>query len=70
MNYIPMEIPMEWIVRDDIKWSIQPYDDGEYNMSDIRCKKCGALEFNVGSGDYFTAIRCPKCGWEECIHEG
>ena len=66
----PMEMPMEWIVRDDIKCSIQPYYDGEYHMSDIRCKKCGALEFNVGSGDYFTAIRCVKCGWEECIHEG
>lgn len=36
----------------------------------IRCRLCGAFDFNVGVGQYFTAIRCSKCGWEECIHSG
>jgi DNA-directed RNA polymerase subunit RPC12/RpoP len=36
----------------------------------IRCKKCGSTEFIVGVGDYHTAIKCPKCKWELCIHEG
>lgn len=36
----------------------------------IYCKNCGGKEFNVGSGNYFTAIRCVKCEWELCIHDG
>ena len=36
----------------------------------VECAKCGSREFNVGSGSYFTAIRCPKCGWEVCFHDG
>jgi len=36
----------------------------------LYCKKCGGNHFYVGAGDYFTAIKCIQCGWEECIHEG
>lgn len=36
----------------------------------LRCKICGSTEFTVGSGSYFTAIKCPKCEWELCIHDG
>lgn len=36
----------------------------------LECTKCGGREFNVGRGEYFTAIRCPRCGWEYCEHEG
>lgn len=46
----------------------QEYVDQPVPM--FKCKSCGGTEFNVGSADYFTAIRCPKCGWESCIHEG
>jgi len=35
----------------------------------IACR-CGNNQFSVGSGEYFTAIRCDKCGWERCIHNG
>lgn len=35
-----------------------------------RCKRCGGTEFNVGKGSYFTAIKCVKCLWESCVHEG
>jgi len=34
------------------------------------CKKCGGKEFNVGSADYWTGIKCTTCGYEVCIHEG
>ena len=34
------------------------------------CKKCGANTFIVGIGSYFTAIKCKKCKWELCIHNG
>jgi len=36
----------------------------------ITCIQCGGEQFNVGQGDYFTAIRCVKCEWETGIHEG
>jgi hypothetical protein len=36
----------------------------------IACKHCGGLEFNVGSGEYYTAIRCVKCKWEALLHNG
>lgn len=37
---------------------------------DLICKACGSREFNVAQGSYFTALRCPKCAWEVCIHNG
>lgn len=42
----------------------------EEAVTTIKCAKCGSREFNVGQGNYFTAIRCPKCKWELCIHNG
>jgi len=36
----------------------------------LGCKLCGGIDFNVGRGNYYTAIKCPRCGWECCIHEG
>ena len=46
----------------------QGYD--QVPASKIKCRKCGSGEFIVGVGDYYTAIKCPKCKWELCIHEG
>jgi hypothetical protein len=37
---------------------------------DIYCGLCKGTEFNVGQGDYFTALRCVTCKWEVCIHDG
>ncbi len=54
-------------------------DDGLFHVnncyeetpsSTIFCKVCGGNVFNVGSGSYFTAIRCVKCEYEIGIHEG
>lgn len=36
----------------------------------IRCKKCGNEKFVVGVDSYYTAIKCPTCKWELCIHSG
>ena len=46
----------------------QSYENGAAKT--LECVKCGSKEFNVGSGNYFTAIRCVKCEWEYCIHDG
>ena len=32
--------------------------------------KCGNDKFNVGDSNYYTAIKCIKCGLEICVHEG
>lgn len=36
----------------------------------LYCKHCGGNDFKVGVGDYFTAIKCVKCLWEVCVHDG
>ena len=56
-------------IEDDQTFSIgQAY---EYRAAaSLGCVKCGGREFNVGKGHCFTAIRCPTCGWEVCVHEG
>ena len=36
----------------------------------IRCVLCHGDKFEVGRGNYHTAIRCVTCQWELCIHEG
>jgi hypothetical protein len=34
------------------------------------CKKCGSNKFYVGTGNYFTAIKCVNCNYEICVHDG
>lgn len=61
----------KWIaeLKDDETFHIgQGYDD--FAATTLSCKICGGTEFNVGVGHCFTAIRCPKCGWEVCVHDG
>jgi len=36
----------------------------------LECKKCGGDKFLVGKGSYFTALKCPVCNYEICIHDG
>ena len=56
-------------LEDDKTFKIgQCYEDQA--ATTIACKKCGSHEFNVGQGSYFTAIKCVKCDWQICIHEG
>lgn len=46
----------------------QLYDDhGAYKQI---CQKCGGDKFEVGIGSYYTAVRCPTCLWEVCVHDG
>ena len=35
-----------------------------------RCKICGSDKFEVGYDSYFTALRCPNCKYEVCVHDG
>lgn len=34
------------------------------------CKLCGNDKFYIGKGDYFTALKCPTCLYEICVHDG
>ena len=34
------------------------------------CKHCGSEQFKVAQGSYFTAVKCVKCEYEICIHDG
>lgn len=34
------------------------------------CNICKSDKFEIALGNHFTAIRCPNCNWEKCIHEG
>jgi len=36
----------------------------------LSCKKCGGTTFIVGIGSYFTALSCPNCKYQLCIHDG
>ena len=62
--------------RDVLKWPVEDrtfhigQDYENEAVTTAQCAICGSKEFNVGCGDYYTAIRCPKCGWERMIHEG
>lgn len=44
--------------------------DDERPARTIACKKCGCYKLIVGRGSYFTAVKCPRCNWEVCIHQG
>ena len=51
------------------------FKEGQYNNSPpckaMVCKKCGGVKFHVGFGEnWYTAVKCPECGYEVCIHEG
>lgn len=48
----------------------QNYGAGIMPCKTFQCTQCGSKEFNVGQSNYFTAIRCIKCGWESCVHQG
>lgn len=48
-------------------WHIGP---GDHAAKSFRCKKCGSDKFEVGKESYFTAIRCPICKYEVCVHDG
>jgi len=39
-------------------------------MKRVVCRGCGGDRFQVGSGEWVTAIKCVNCGWERVIHDG
>lgn len=76
----------EKIIKDDLEcfedFEDEPYEiksNNDFNIGQSYtedkcktyvCKVCGNDRFIVGHDKYYTAIKCPKCGWERCIHEG
>ncbi len=61
------------------EYLVEEKKDGEFHIGQcydeepaqtLYCKHCGGSEFKVGQGNYFTAIKCKKCEYEVCIHDG
>lgn len=46
----------------------QVYEDTP--AAQLKCKHCGGVNFHAAQGSYFTALRCPTCLWEVCVHDG
>ena len=54
--------------EDDTFFIGQSYEEAA--ATTLACKKCGGMNFNIGQGNYFTAVKCVNCDWQLCIHEG
>lgn len=39
-------------------------------LKTFQCRKCQGREFFVGTGIYFTAVKCVKCLYEVGVHDG
>lgn len=54
---------------DQETWEAEPpYDN--YPATKLQCIACGGTHFEVGSGDYLTAIRCINCMESVVVHSG
>lgn len=53
--------------RNDFHMDKSSYSGG---ISTLICKICGNDKFVVGQAEFFTAIKCDRCGYELGIHEG
>jgi ribosomal protein S27E len=44
----------------------------DLRFQQVACNKCGETRLEVAQADrgHLTAVRCPRCDREECIHEG
>ena len=63
----PLDRPVEYTEGDPFHIG-QCYDDEPAKQ--LKCYKCGGVEFHVAEGSWWTGIRCVKCRWEWCIHDG
>jgi hypothetical protein len=55
--------------KEDRKEFTQADHSGK-TLKTLVCRKCGGDRWIVGQGCYYTALKCPKCGWECCAHAG
>ena len=62
-----------------IEFGLKAVDRGDFHIGQcyentpaktLICSVCGNDRFIVGQGSYFTAIKCDKCEYEICIHDG
>lgn len=42
----------------------------ESSCETLYCRLCGTNSFVIGQKEFFTALKCEKCGYEVSIHEG
>mgnify|MGYP006931612292 CR=1 FL=1 len=42
----------------------------EVGAKKLVCKLCKGDKFEVGIDNHFTAVRCPTCKYELCVHDG
>ena len=67
----PENLDEDRILKDSI--TTKPFRIGQVYEDKPAIPKecaCGSNTFHVAQGSYFTAIRCPECLWELCIHDG
>lgn len=67
--WIPKEKVLDF-KKDELFHIGQSYGHESGKADTAHCKNCGGKEFNVGIGDYYTAVRCVACEFEICVHEG
>ena len=61
---------LEEVLDDEFEIGPGLTERGDLPDKKIVCKKCGSDKWIVGVGDYHTAIKCPNCKYEMCIHSG
>jgi len=49
---------------------IQGWDSANPSVIVLVCKVCGTDKLQVGRSTYYTAVKCPECEYEICVHEG
>ena len=63
----------------NIEFELQETERGDFHIGQcydntpaktLICSVCGNDRFIVGKGSYFIAIKCDKCEYETCIHDG
>lgn len=57
-----------YMVRESRTFHVQ--NRKEQVIREYVCTHCGGMEFNAGTAQYKTFLRCVKCEWETCVHSG
>ncbi len=58
------------LIKDSNEPAFHIHDFRNAPAKATQCGLCGGTHFHVGTAAYYTAIKCVKCEWELCIHEG
>ena len=61
-------LPNLGVISSDLKLH-QCYTN-EGSTKKLICTKCGSIKFEVGQDEWFTSVRCCRCGQETEVHSG